>query len=116
MVSTSMAFGFTAALSDRATAMASLEIPPNSLPDSGQSLAAISTVVPSMAALAATASLAGSDGLGQTSALHSDDLSLSALGPRESEALREQVVAGVAGLHVDNVTGMAQVGHGLGRE
>lgn len=58
--------------------------------------------------------LAGSDGLGQTSALHSDDLSLSALGPRESEALREQVVAGVAGLHVDNVTGMAQVGHGLG--
>ena len=33
MVSTSMAFGFTAALSDRATAMASLEIPPNSLPD-----------------------------------------------------------------------------------
>ena len=31
MVSTSMAFGFTAALSDRATAMASLEIPPNRL-------------------------------------------------------------------------------------
>ena len=56
----------------------------------------------------------GGNGLGQTSALHSDDLSLSALGPRESEALREQVVAGVAGLHVDNVTGMAQVGHGLG--
>ena len=38
-----------------ATAMASLEIPPNSLPDS-DTLAAISTVVPSMAALAATAS------------------------------------------------------------
>ena len=57
---------------------------------------------------------AGGDGLGQTSALHGLDLGGGTLGPSESQALREQVVAGVAGLHVDNVTGMAQVGHGLG--
>lgn len=53
--STSMAFGLTAALSERASAICSAVTLPNSLPDS-ETLAAISTVVPSMAALAATAS------------------------------------------------------------
>lgn len=58
--------------------------------------------------------LAGGDGLGQTGAAHGLDLGGGTLGPREGHALRDQVVARVAGLDGDHVTGLAEVGDGLG--
>ena len=53
--STVMFFGLTSTLEESAMAIFSAEMPPNSLPDS-ETLAAISTVEPSMISLAATAS------------------------------------------------------------
>ena len=57
---------------------------------------------------------AGGNGLGQTSALHGLDLGGGTLGPSEGQALREQVVAGVAGLDGHDVTRVTQVVDGLG--
>ena len=55
----------------------------------------------------------GRHGLGQASALHGFRLGGGALGPCEREALRDQVVAGVAVLDLDDVACVAQIGDGL---